>query len=126
VEVVSETVALSRSGASFRGLCPFHREKTPSFFVHPGKQVFHCFGCGEGGSVLHFVMKARGLSFAEAVEDLAARYGVAVRYEGGAAPARPREDLYRVLAVAARIFRELLESPGSGRPGRDFLRRRGV
>ena len=66
VEVVSETVRLSRSGASFRGLCPFHREKTPSFFVHPSKQIFHCFGCGEGGSVFHFLMKARSLSFAEA------------------------------------------------------------
>lgn len=126
VEVVSEVVSLSRSGASFRGLCPFHREKTPSFFVHPGKQVFHCFGCGEGGSALHFVMKARSLSFAEAVEELAGRYGVPVRYEGGLQPAKPREELYRLLSLAADIFRDILRSPSSGKPGREFLRRRGV
>ncbi|MCL5884396.1 MAG: DNA primase [Deltaproteobacteria bacterium] len=126
VEVVSEVVSLSRSGASFRGLCPFHREKTPSFFVHPGKQVFHCFGCGEGGSALHFVMKARSLSFSEAVEELADRYGIPVRYEGGASPARPREDLFRVLLLAAETYRDILKSPASGKAGREFLRRRGV
>ena len=126
VEVVSETVRLSRSGASFRGLCPFHREKTPSFFVHPSKQIFHCFGCGEGGSVFHFLMKARSLSFAEAVEDLGERYGIAVRYEAGGADRRPGEDLYRVLAAASAIFRELLRSSPGARPARDLVRRRGV
>jgi DNA primase len=95
VEVISETVPLTRAGANFRGLCPFHREKTPSFFVHPTRQAFKCFGCGEGGSVFHFLMKARNLSFAESVEELAERHGVAVRYEGGRAADRPREDLYR-------------------------------
>ncbi|HEY6097645.1 MAG TPA: CHC2 zinc finger domain-containing protein, partial [Candidatus Deferrimicrobium sp.] len=110
VEVVSETVRLARSGASYRGLCPFHREKTPSFFVHPSKQIFHCFGCGEGGSVFHFLMKARSLSFAEAVEDLGERYGIAVRYEAGGADRRPQEDLYRILAAASDVFRELLRS----------------
>jgi len=125
VEVVSETVPLSRAGANFRGLCPFHREKTPSFFVHPTRQAFKCFGCGEGGSVFHFLMKARNLSFAEAVEDLAERYGVAVRYEGGRGGERPREDLYRILRVAADTYRDLLRSP-AGKAGREFLRRRGV
>lgn len=126
VEVVSEVVSLTRSGASFRGLCPFHREKTPSFFVHPAKQVFHCFGCGEGGSALHFVMKARSLPFAEAVEELADRYGVTVRYEGGTRAVRPRDDLYRVLALAAETFRGILRSSAAGAPGREFFRRRGV
>ncbi len=127
VEVVSETVRLSRSGASFRGLCPFHREKTPSFFVHPSKQIFHCFGCGEGGSVFHFLMKARSLSFVEAVEDLGERYGIPVRYEaGGGADRRPQEDLYRILAAASDIFRELLRSSPAARPARELVRRRGV
>jgi DNA primase len=125
VEVISETVPLTRAGANFRGLCPFHREKTPSFFVHPTRQAFKCFGCNEGGSVFHFLMKARNLSFAEAVEELAGRYGVTVRYEGGRTGERPREDLYRILRIAAEAYRELLRSPG-GKPGRDFLRRRGV
>jgi len=125
VEVVSETVPLSRAGASFRGLCPFHREKTPSFFVHPARQAFKCFGCGEGGSVIHFLMKARNLSFADAVEELAERYGVAVRYEGGQSRPRPKEDLYAIARLASETYRELLTAP-SGKPGREFLRRRGV
>lgn len=126
VEVVSETVRLARSGASYRGLCPFHREKTPSFFVHPSKQIFHCFGCGEGGSVFHFLMKARSLSFAEAVEDLGERYGIPVRYESGGTDRRPDEDLYRILAGASAIFRDLLRSSPAGKTARDLLRRRGV
>ncbi len=126
VEVVSETVRLARSGASFRGLCPFHREKTPSFFVHPSKQIFHCFGCGEGGSVFHFLMKARSLSFAEAVEDLGERYGIPVRYEAGGADRKPQEDLYRILSAASGIFRELLRSSPAARTARDLVRRRGV
>lgn len=126
VEVVSDAVRLSRSGASFRGLCPFHREKTPSFFVHPAKQIFHCFGCGEGGSVFHFLMKTRNLSFAEAVEDLGDRYGVQVRYERGPAPERPQEDLYRILQIASETYRELLRSSPAGAAAREFLRRRGI
>ena len=125
VEVVSETVPLSRAGASFRGLCPFHREKTPSFYVHPARQAFKCFGCGEGGSVFHFLMKARNLSFADSVEELAERFGVAVRHEGGAVRSRPKEDLYAILRLAADTYRKLLGSP-AGKAGMEFLRRRGV
>ncbi len=125
VEVVSETVPLSRSGASFRGLCPFHREKTPSFYVNPARQAFKCFGCGEGGSIFHFLMKARNLSFAESVEELAERFGVVVKFEGGSARSRPKEDLYSILRLAADTYRELLLSP-AGKAGREFLRRRGV
>ncbi len=126
VAVVSETVSLSRSGSSFRGLCPFHREKTPSFFVHPSRQAFKCFGCGEGGSVFHFLMKARNLSFAEAVEDLGDRYGVEIRHEKGPPSKRPDEDLYRILALAAETYRELLRSAPQAKPAREFLGRRGV
>ena len=84
VAVVSDTVSLARSGSGFKGLCPFHREKTPSFFVHPSRQAFKCFGCGEGGSVFHFLMKARNLSFTEAVEDLGERDGGPIQYGKGA------------------------------------------
>jgi DNA primase len=125
IEVISETVPLSRAGASYRGLCPFHREKTPSFFVNPARQAFKCFGCGEGGSVIHFLMKARNLSFSDAVEELAERYGVTVRYEGGHPRGRPKEDLYAILRLASETYRDLLRAP-SGKAGRDFLRRRGV
>ncbi len=126
VTIVSESVSLSRSGASFRGLCPFHREKTPSFFVHPARQAFKCFGCGEGGSVFHFLMKARNLSFAEAVEELGERAGVPIRYEGGGARPRPGEDLYRVLKIASEAYRDLLRASPAGKAARDFLARRGV
>ncbi len=126
VEVVSETVSLSRSGANFRGLCPFHREKTPSFFVHPARQVFRCYGCGEGGSVFHFLMKARNLSFVEAVEELGDRYGIALKYESGGASRRPDEDLYGILRSAADAYRDLLRSSAAGRAARDLLRARGV
>ncbi|MEK6779024.1 MAG: DNA primase [Candidatus Deferrimicrobiota bacterium] len=126
VTIVSETVSLSRSGSSFRGLCPFHREKTPSFFVHPARQAFKCFGCGEGGSVFHFLMKARNLSFAEAVEDLGERVGVPVQYEKGPIQPRPGEDLYRILKLASEAYRDLLRSSPSGKAAREFLARRGV
>ena len=118
IEVISETVPLTRAGASFRGLCPFHREKTPSFFVNPARQAFKCFGCGEGGSVFHFLMKARNLSFADAVEELAGRYGMEVRYEGGRPHARPREDLYAILRLAVRDVPGAAGRPfGEGGPG---------
>ncbi len=116
IEVISETVPLSRAGASFRGLCPFHREKTPSFFVNPARQAFKCFGCGEGGSVIDFLMKARNLSFADAVEELAGRCGVEVRYEGGRPHQSAREDLYGIVRLACETYRELLSSP-SGKAG---------
>jgi DNA primase len=125
VEVISETVPLSRAGASHRGLCPFHREKTPSFYVNPARQAYKCFGCGEGGSVFQFLMKTRNLSFADAVEELAERYGVTVRYEGGRPQARPREDLYGILRLASEVYRGLLGAP-AGKAGREFLKRRGV
>ncbi|MBE0605358.1 MAG: DNA primase [Deltaproteobacteria bacterium] len=125
IEVISETVPLNRAGASFRGLCPFHREKTPSFFVNPARQAFKCFGCGEGGSVIDFMMKARNLTFADAVEELAGRCGVTVLYEGGRPHASPREDLYAIVRLASETYRGLMSAP-SGKAGRDFLERRGV
>jgi len=125
IEVISETVPLARAGANYRGLCPFHREKTPSFFVNPARQAFKCFGCNEGGSVFHFLMKARNLSFTDAVEELAGRYGIEVRYEGGRPHARPGEDLYDILRLAAGMYREMLGAP-SGKAAREFLKSRGV
>ena len=71
VDVVSRYVKLKRSGSNYFGLCPFHSEKTPSFSVSPDKQIFHCFGCSEGGGVISFIMKIEGLGFQEAVKFLA-------------------------------------------------------
>ena len=85
VDVVSQYVQLKKSGANYFGLCPFHNEKTGSFSVSPDKQIFHCFGCGAGGGVITFVMKAEGLSFPDAVRYLADRAGMQVPEQGEAA-----------------------------------------
>ena len=73
VDVVGEYVTLKRAGPSYKGLCPFHKEKTPSFSVSSERQIFHCFGCGVGGDVIRFIMNAENVSFQEAVEILAER-----------------------------------------------------
>jgi DNA primase len=75
-QIISEYVPLKKSGQSFKGLCPFHSEKTPSFFVHQDKQIYHCFGCGNGGNVFSFLMQYENIPFPEAVRQLAARGGV--------------------------------------------------
>ena len=76
VDVISQYVILKRSGRNFFGLCPFHKEKSPSFAVSPDKQIFHCFGCGVGGNVFHFISKIENMSFIETVQMLAEKYGV--------------------------------------------------
>ena len=78
VDVVSRYVKLKRSGSNYFGLCPFHSEKTPSFSVSPDKQIFHCFGCSEGGGGISFIMKIESLGFQEAVKFLADMYGMEV------------------------------------------------
>ena len=75
-EVIGHFVPLKPKGASFWGLCPFHGEKTPSFHVHPERQIFHCFGCGKGGNVFRFLMEQEGMPFPEAVEFCASRLGI--------------------------------------------------
>lgn len=115
-------------GGSLKGLCPFHEEKTPSFNVRPDPGLFYCFGCGEGGDVFAFVQRIEHLSFIEAVESLARRAGITLRYEqGGAAPGRQtslRERLLEAHAVTAAFYAERLAAP-EGKPGRDFLEERG-
>ena len=76
VDVISQYVTLKRSGRNFFGLCPFHKEKSPSFSVSPDKQIFHCFGCGVGGNVFHFLQKIENISFLEALESLANQAGI--------------------------------------------------
>ncbi|MBD5787963.1 DNA primase [Cellulosimicrobium terreum] len=132
-EIVSAHVTLKPAGVgSMKGLCPFHDERSPSFHVRPGVGRWHCFGCGEGGDVISFVQKIDGLTFTEAVEYLADRVGVQLRYEetgkGGGAP-RPREEpgrrqrLLEAHRVAAQYFAEQLVGPGAG-AARAFLAER--
>ena len=127
VDVVGQVVRLKKTGNHFSGLCPFHREKTPSFKVFPESQNYHCFGCGEGGTVFTFVMNTEGLSFPEAVRLLGERCGVEVETKAEADdPARAfREQLHETLALAARYYQAQLDRE-AGAAGREYLERRGL
>ncbi len=129
VKLVSEYVTLKKAGRNWIGLCPFHQEKTPSFTVSADKQIFYCFGCGEGGNAVTFLMKVNHLTFPEAIRSLAGRVGVSL-------PERPstpqetarrglREALYEVNRKAAAFFRQALAAP-AGRSARDYLAERGI
>jgi DNA primase len=126
VEVVSGYVTLKKAGRNYLGLCPFHAEKTPSFTVNDERGLFHCFGCGAGGTVFTFLMRADRLEFPEAVETLARRAGVTLpprseRVPGGAM----RDELIELNDTAQRCFRESLQS-ARGSAARQYLERRGL
>src|SRR5947207_11323744 len=111
VQVVQEYVPLKRAGTTYKGLCPFHSEKTPSFHVNPDKGFFHCFGCGVGGDVFKFLELHEKVDFPEAVRMLAQKFGVALpeRSEGSEDDARDagvRETLLKVHEIAAAYFQE--------------------
>ena len=129
-DIVGEHVTLKSAGVgSLKGLCPFHDERTPSFHVRPQLGYWHCFGCGEGGDVIAFIEKINHLGFAEAVEYLADRTGVQLRYEEGGAVRRgvepgTRQRLMDANRLAEAWFREQLATP-EAQTGRDFLTARG-
>jgi DNA primase len=129
-EVVSAYVTLRNAGSgSQKGLCPFHDEKTPSFTVTPARQYFHCFGCGQGGDVLSFVQQVEGLSFVEAVEKLAARFGVELHYvEGGPRTGTDhgqRQRLMEANRLAQQFYAAQLAETEEAVIGRRFLSERG-
>ncbi|MDQ2805599.1 MAG: DNA primase, partial [Chloroflexota bacterium] len=111
VDVVQARTPLQRSGRNFKGLCPFHAEKSPSFVVYPETQSYHCFGCGANGDIFGFVMNTEGLEFRDALARLARQAGVdlAPRDEGQAAVERHRERLYEACAAAALFYHNLLQ-----------------
>jgi len=126
-DVVSDYVSLKKSGRNYMGLCPFHGEKTPSFTVNQERQIFHCFGCGEGGNVIGFIMKREGVTFPEAVRFLAARRGISLPEYS---PGRPeekglKERLLAVNAAAAGLFKVNLLGP-AGRQALAYLERRSI
>ena len=126
-DVVGRRVKLLRRGREFSGLCPFHKEKTPSFTVNDEKSFYHCFGCGAHGDVIRFVCETEGLSFPEAVERLAGEAGLEVPRESPEERQRAerRVDLMKVLDLAASWFEARLAGP-EGRQARDYLARRGL
>jgi DNA primase len=125
VDLVGRFVTLRKAGVNWKGLCPFHGEKTPSFMVNPRKGIFHCFGCGVGGDAFGFLMKQDRLSFPEAVRALARTAGVALPEERPSEADSGREDLFRVMELAARFYAEMLWKAG-GERGRQYLEGRGV
>ena len=131
-EVVEQYVTLKNAGGGSRkGLCPFHDEKSPSFNVRPAQGFYHCFGCGVGGDSIKFLMEIEGIPFAEAVERLAAKYGIQLRYDEGGAPSGPRRDpqqrqrLLEAHRVAQEFYAEQLTTSAEAQPGRQFVTDRG-
>jgi DNA primase len=129
VEVIADVVTLRKTGRNYMGLCPFHAEKTPSFTVNEEKGIFHCFGCRTGGSVFQFLMQYDHLTFPEAVERVAKRYGIAIeRTErvGGSEKDGERESLYSINERAAANYQRLLLDHPEGKNALNYLRSRGV
>jgi DNA primase len=126
VDVISAYVRLKRRGKSYVGLCPFHKEKTPSFHVTPDKQMFYCFGCQEGGNVFSFLMKTEKVSFIEAVKTLANRAGIELPvYDAPQAGSTQNEQLFRANMIAARFYHRSLTETTEGEFAMQYLRNRG-
>ncbi|MBV8495725.1 MAG: DNA primase, partial [Gammaproteobacteria bacterium] len=125
VEIISARVPLKKSGREYKACCPFHAEKTPSFWVSPDKQFYHCFGCGKHGTALGFLMDHDHMAFPEAVEELATRLGLEVPREGTAEGGSRRADdsLYELMARVARFYAESLAREPRAR---EYLAQRGL
>mgnify|MGYP006279156361 CR=1 FL=1 len=112
VDIISQYIDLKRTGSNYKGLCPFHNEKTPSFVVSPDKQIFHCFGCGEGGDIISFLMKYRNISFIEAIKELAERSNITLPEDDDYNEEKYREknELFKLNRDAALYFYKNLQS----------------
>ena len=126
VDIVSQYVVLKRTGRNYMGLCPFHKEKSGSFCVSPDKQIFHCFGCGVGGNVFHFISKIENLNFKESVEMLANRAGVELPVSGNFEDeklAKLKSRVYEVNKCAAEFYHENLYKL-TAKPGQEYVKKR--
>jgi DNA primase len=126
VEVISARVPLKKGGREYKACCPFHNEKSPSFWVSPDKQFYHCFGCGAHGTVLKFLMEHDRMAFPEAVEELAERLGLEVPREAGSAAGntkRAEEPLYELMGRVAKFFADTLARDARARA---YIERRGL
>jgi DNA primase len=131
VRVIGEYVRLKKSGQSFTGLCPFHQEKTPSFNVHPVRQIYHCFGCGVGGDVFKFVMEMDKIPFPEAIRTVAEKCGIAIPRPRERSPEERKENQQRSVLVemhreAAAFFARQLNDSGEGKVASAYLEDRGL
>ncbi len=125
VDVISEFVRLKKAGRSFKGLCPFHKEKTPSFMVNPERQMFHCFGCGVGGDVFSFIMSHEKLEFLEALRYLAERAGMPLPRAGKSGRSSENEAIFEANRFAVEFYHQNLGS-ASGRRALSYLKERGL
>lgn len=126
VDIISQYVVLKRSGRNFFGLCPFHKEKSPSFSVSPDKQIFHCFGCGVGGNVFHFVSKIENISFREALETLAEKAGVelpTLESDADNKLIQLKSKVYEINKCAAEFYHENLYKPNA-KPAQEYVKKR--
>ncbi len=125
VNLISEHVSLKRAGQNFKGLCPFHAEKTPSFMVNPSKQICHCFGCGKGGDIFAFTMHYENMNFQEAVSYLASKAGIKIEpfRDGPAYSKGIKESIFAIHKEALQFFKNNLSSSGSANA---YLRERGL
>ena len=127
VDIVGERVTLKKAGRNFKGLCPFHGEKTPSFMVSPERATFHCFGCGKGGSVIDFVMEYEHIDFIEALEQLAGRAGVTLTKRTGDSPDQKlKETIYKINALAGEYYQYILTKHPLGEKALLYLKNRGI
>lgn len=127
VDIVGKRVTLKKAGRNFKGLCPFHNEKTPSFIVSPDRQTFHCFGCGKGGSIFDFVMLSDHIDFSEALETLAEQAGVKLERRTGDTPeAKLKQKILEVNHLASEYYQYLLTRHPVGENARAYLKHRGV
>ena len=131
VRVIGEYVQLKKAGQNYRGLCPFHSEKSPSFNVHPVRQIYHCFGCQVGGDVFKFVMEMEKCPFPEAIRIVAEKCGIAVPAPRERSPEERKENQQRTLLiemhrVAQSFFAKNLENTSEGKVARAYLEDRGL
>lgn len=125
-EVVSSYIPIQKSGKNYKALCPFHSEKTPSFMVSPSLQIFKCFGCGEGGDVISFYSKMEGVSFGEALKEMAKRAGVKLVSRKESPQEQQQEKIYEINRLAADYFHFLLTEHKIGSMPKEFIKSRGV
>lgn len=126
LDVISQYVILKRSGRNFLGLCPFHKEKTPSFSVSPDKQIFHCFGCGVGGDVISFICKIENVNYKEAIEILAEKAGITLPVSDNTQDMKKemlKQRVYEINEIVANFYHQNLYNPRA-KEAQEYVKKR--